>query len=149
MLHRSFGLTILLLTGLRLAWRQCVRLPSLRSELPPVQRRTARLTVIALYTLLLAQPVLGLTGSMLHGDRITIFGTTVVPDTLALRRAIADRVFALHGWTALLLLSIIGVHAAAALFHHFVRHDDVLSGMLPIARRRVSPAIARAGDTVT
>jgi cytochrome b561 len=30
----------------------------------------------------------------------------------------------------------VGLHAAAAIFHHFVRHDDVLEAMAPVLRRR-------------
>jgi cytochrome b561 len=46
-------------------------------------------------------------------------------------KPLAHRLFELHGWIALALLGLIGLHAAAALHHHFVRKDSVLAGMLP------------------
>ncbi len=42
--------------------------------------------------------------------------------------------FVLHGWAGTALLALIGMHALAALHHHFVRHDTVPVSMLPAAR---------------
>nr|WP_294508131.1 cytochrome b [uncultured Rhodopila sp.] len=142
MLHRSLGMTILLLTPIRLAIRQRTRVPSLPAGLPAVQRIAARVTAILLYALLGLQPVLGLAASQLHGDRILLFGSIALPAWLPANKPLAHQIFQLHGWTALALLLLIGLHATAALYHHFVRKDAVLAGMLPgvrprTARRRV------------
>lgn len=146
MLHRSFGLTILALTLVRFAWRQRARVPPLPAALPAVQRFGARASVVVLYAILVSQPVLGLAGSMLHGDRITVFGDVVLPNLLPVARPLARQVFQVHGWIALLLLAVIGVHVAAALYHHLVRRDEVLSGMLPGVRRQsgsIRPGLAK------
>jgi superoxide oxidase len=135
MLHRSFGVTILMLTGMRLAFRQRTRVPPLPADVPRVQRLAARASVVTLYALLIVQPLLGLTASMLHGDRLALFGSAVPLLALPVDRALAGQVFQAHGWIALLLLSLIGLHAAAALYHHFVRKDEVLAGMLPGTQR--------------
>jgi cytochrome b561 len=134
MLHRSFGVMILLLTGLRLAVRQHTRVPPLPADVPAVQRFAARASASVLYVLLIVQVVLGLTGSMLHGDRIALFGNGVLPLALPVDRVLAGPVFKLHGVTALLLLALIGLHVAAALYHHFIRKDEVMAGMLPRMR---------------
>jgi cytochrome b561 len=42
---------------------------------------------------------------------------------------------AAHEFVAYLLVSLVALHAAAALFHHFVRRDNVLKAMLPGLRR--------------
>lgn len=141
MLHRSFGLTILGLTAFRLAWRQRTPVPPLPADVPPLQRIAARASVAALYVLLGSQPVLGVVGSLLHGDRVTVFGAVVLPALLPFNRPLARQVPWLHGWTALLPLALIGLHVAAALHHHFVRRDAVLSGMLP--GMRPLPALDR------
>jgi len=138
MLHRSFGVLLLLITLVRLAWRRRTHIPALPPELPSWQVSAARANTVMLYALLLAQPVLGLTASWLHGDHVVIFGMARVPALLPPDRPLGRLLFWLHGRVALLLLAVIGLHVAAALHHHFVRRDDVLSGML--ASRAPRPA---------
>lgn len=139
MLHRSFGLTILGLTAFRFAWRQRTPVPPLPADVPRLQRIAAQASVAALYVLLGLQPVLGAVGSLLYGDRVIVFGAVVLPALLPFNRPLARQIFWLHGWTALLLLALIGLHVAAALYHHFVRRDAVLSGMLPGVRPLPAP----------
>jgi len=134
MMHRSFGLTVLLLTVSRLGWRQVTHVPALPDSVPGPQRIAAKAVVIALYLLLLLQPLLGLIASQLHGDHIEVFGLFALPVFMAPDRALSRQIFALHGTVALLLLAPIVMHACAALYHHFVRRDDVLRGMLPALR---------------
>lgn len=139
-LHRAFGVLILAVTVIRFVWRRRTRMPELPADLPLPQRVAARAAVIGLYTLLVLQPLLGLTASMLHGDRLLLPGGLVVPNLLPVDRHLAHVVFEVHGNVALLLLGLIGMHAAAALYHHFVRRDDVLAGMLPGLQRHAGPA---------
>jgi cytochrome b561 len=136
MLHRSFGVMILLITALRLALRQYTVVPKLPPDLPAVLCFAARANANLLYVLLILQIGLGLIGSMLHGDRIVLFGNAVLPIMLPVNRMLARTVFRIHGVTALLLLALIGLHVAAALYHHFVRKDEVMAGMLPRVRGR-------------
>jgi cytochrome b561 len=145
MLHRSVGVILLVLTLARFAWRQRSRIPPLPSDLPWWQRLAARANAMALYVLLLTQPVLGLAASWMHGDRVVILGGLSLPALLPLDRPSGRWLFWLHGWVAVLLLLLIAIHVAAALYHHFVRRDDVLSGMLGTrtVRGTTSNALAR------
>ena len=136
LLHRSFGVVIFTVTAIRFAWRQRTRMPDLPTDVPKLQRKAARANVVGLYILLVLQPLLGLTASMLHGDHLSLLGGLVMPDLLPIDRKLAHAIFQAHGIVALLLLGLIGMHAAAALYHHFVRRDDVLAGMLPGVERR-------------
>ncbi len=141
LLHRSFGLVILTVTAIRVLWRQRTRMPGLPAGVPELQRIAARANVIGLYALLVLQPMLGLSASMLHGDRLVLPGGLVVPDLLPFDRKLAHTVFQVHGIVALILLGLIGMHVAAAFYHHFVRKDDVLAGMLPSLGRRSGGAL--------
>jgi cytochrome b561 len=105
--------------------------PPLPADLPGVQRLAARASAVALYLLLILQPMLGLVGSMLHGDRIVVFGGILVPNLLGVSRPLARQVFQAHGVVASSLLALVCLHVAAALYHHFIRRDEVLSGMIP------------------
>jgi cytochrome b561 len=139
MMHRSLGLSVMLLTLFRLGCRRVTRVPALPYGIPEPQRLTAKAVTIALYLLLFLQPLLGLLASQLHGDHINIFGVFVLPSVLAANRALSRQIFTLHGTVALLLLALIGLHACAALYHHFVRRDGVLTGMLPGLPRPPEP----------
>jgi cytochrome b561 len=139
MMHRSLGLSVMLLTLFRLGCRRVTRVPALPYGIPEPQRLAAKAVTIALYLLLFLQPLLGLLASQLHGDHINIFGVFVLPSVLAANRALSRQIFTLHGTVALLLLALIGLHACAALYHHFVRRDGVLTGMLPGLPRPPEP----------
>jgi superoxide oxidase len=134
-LHRSVGVTILALTLFRLTWRWSARIPALPAELPLVQKLAARATEYALYALLLAQPVLGILHTNARGRRVDFFFIGQLPPVVGPDKVLAKQAIAVHEVVAYLLLALIAMHAAAALFHHFVRRDDVLNAMLPSRRR--------------
>jgi cytochrome b561 len=139
MVHRSLSVTILMVIGLRLAWRLCAHLCRLPAKAPAVPRLAARASVIVLYILLVAQPLMGLSASMLYGDRIVVFGLIEVPSFLAENEPLARQILQVHGWAALLLLALIGLHVGAALRDRFVRHEALAAGLLSAVRRPHRP----------
>jgi cytochrome b561 len=139
MVHRSLSVTILTVIGLRLAGRLCAHPRLLLAKAPADPRPAARASVIVLYVLLAAQPLMGLTASMLYGDRIVVFGGIEVPSFLAENEPLARQILQVHGWAALLLLALIGLHVGAALRDRFVRHDKALAGLLSAVRRPHRP----------
>ena len=121
MLHRLLGFLVLVFTILRLVWRQHVPASPNLAQMPASRRYAARASIVVLYALLVVQPLLSLAGSLLRGDGITVFGTIVVPAFLPANQSLAHLVFQMQGWNALLLLVLIGVHIAAALYQQRVR----------------------------
>ena len=80
---------------------------------------------------------MGLSASMLYGDHIVVFGRIEVPSFLAENEPLARQILQVHGWAALLLLALIGLHVGAALRDRFVRHDEALAaGLLSVRARR-------------
>jgi cytochrome b561 len=144
-LHRSLGLTTLCITACRLMWRLVARIPPLPQDLPRWQRLAARTNEYALYALLLVQPGLGFLHSNAAGEAVVVYFLGVIPSLLAPDRALARQLFMDHDFVAKLLLGLIALHVVAALFHHFVRSDNVLRTMLP--RRRL-PSNAANSDTL-
>jgi cytochrome b561 len=130
-LHQSLGFTILGLTIFRLCWRQRAEIPRLPVSLPAIQKLAARATEYLLYGLLSVQPVLGILYTNASRHLVNLYFLGDLPVVLGPDRMLAERLIALHDLVAVLLLIFIGLHAAAALFHHFVRRDDVLNAMLP------------------
>ena len=130
-LHISVGVLILFVAVLRLTWRAGHPEPPPEDGLPPWQVQSARAVHWLLYTLLFVLPVLGWLNASWRGFPVIMFGLEL-PKLLATRAPGG-------GWTgdghALLatygLLTLVGLHVAAALYHYFIRPDGVLQRMLP------------------
>src|SRR5262245_35763748 len=75
-LHKSIGLTILVLMGLRLLWRWRHPAPPL-PPMPAWQATLARITHVTLYVALLAMPIAGYLGSVFSGYPVKYFGITL------------------------------------------------------------------------
>jgi cytochrome b561 len=137
--HRSCGLLLLLLCVLRLALRwRLGRLPAL-AAMGWLQRTVAASTHALLYGLLAGVPLLGWALSGALDQPVSLFGIAL-PGWVAADEDMAD---ALHGWHSAMawtLLALVAAHAGAALWHHVVRKDAVLSAMSPRLRR--SPTAA-------
>lgn len=129
-LHQSLGLSVLLLNGLRLLWRWTHPFPSLVTD--PLKRAVGHSAHVVVYTLLIAQPLLGWAYVSARGRLPSLWGIPL-PALLEKNRELADQIHVWHEWTGWALLAVIGAHAAAALFHHFVLRDGVLRRMLGLA----------------
>jgi len=130
-LHISFGLVLLALVVLRIIERLRFGAPALPSSMNRLEALLAHGAHVVLYALLLAIPFLGVTLVWLRGDTLSFFGLFSFPAFLAPNRELAALVKEIHSLCANGILIVAGLHAAAALWHHFVRHDDVLRRMLP------------------
>ena len=135
-LHRSFGVTVWVVTLGRLVWRQFARFPNWPADMPQVMRFAAQWSEYALYALLLTQPILGLLHTNARGDRVNVFFLGQLPAIIGQNRPLAKQLLEVHETVGLLLLGLIALHAAAALYHHFWRRDDTLDAMLPQGMRR-------------
>ena len=142
-LHRSFGVTVWVVTLGRLVWRQFSRFPNWPADMPQTMRLAAQWSEHALYALLLTQPILGLLQTNAYGDRVNLFFLGQLPALIGQDRPLAKQLLAVHVTVGLLLLGLIALHASAALYHHFWRRDDTLDAMLPQGmRRQASPGRA-------
>ncbi len=130
-LHFTIGIVILAVAVLRLAWRATHSEPSPLDGVPPWQVQSARLVHWLLYLLLFVVPVLGWMNASWRGMPIVMFGVEL-PKLMATRAP----GFAWTGDVHILLaeygmLTLVGLHVLAALYHYFVRRDGVLQRMLP------------------
>jgi cytochrome b561 len=132
-LHRSIGLTVWVLTMVRLVWRHFAKYPNWPSDMSQTMRVAAMASEYALYALLLAQPILGLLQTSAHGDHVDLFFIGQLPAPIEKNRPLAQQLLAVHKLIGFSLLGLIALHMSAALFHHFWRRDDTLTAMLPTA----------------
>lgn len=138
-LHKSMGLTVLVLVLLRLLWRLLDRRPPYPDSMPVWQRRLASLTHGLLYVLLLAMPISGWLYNSASNFALRWFGLFSVPPLSGPDPALKALAQDLHSWGFYLLAALFAVHVAAALKHHLVERDDTLHRMLPLARRKDRP----------
>jgi cytochrome b561 len=129
-IHKSLGITVLSLTIVRLLWRFGAGVPDMPSDLPMLQKLAARVTQYALYALLQIQPLVGWLWSSAEESQINYFFLIRVPWLISPDKQLSKTLGHLHGLLGNVLLGLIGLHAAAALYHHFVRRDDILRSMV-------------------
>jgi cytochrome b561 len=137
--HRSLGVMIWTLTVFRLSWRVTgARFPAFPASMTPMHRLVARLSEYGLYALLLIQPATGVAQTILRGHPFEVFAWSI-PQLVARDVALVGIFRAAHEIGAWCLFALVGLHAAAALVHHFILRDDVLEAMAPAFRRRGTP----------
>ncbi|CAN7424430.1 cytochrome b [Acidovorax sp. LjRoot118] len=131
--HFMLGLSVLLLAMLRLAVALTSTVPRIQPEPARWQHRLARLAHFALYGLMFGMPLLGWLALSAQGKSIPFFGMQL-PQLVAENRSLADWAEDIHEAFGSVGYALIGVHAAAALFHHYLIRDNTLRRMLPWGR---------------
>jgi cytochrome b561 len=130
-IHADIGYLILLLTVLRLVWRVINPTPAMPAETSRWQKIAAHVSHGALYLVVILVAVLGWAHSGAHTpDYSNFFGLFNVPQFTAPDRAAAGAYEDRHILFAYVLLALIVVHVAAALWHHFIRRDRVVARMV-------------------
>lgn len=139
-LHKSFGLSVLALVALRLAWRFVAGAPRPVAGTPHWQERVASATHWLLYALTFAVPLSGWLYDSVSGLRpLRWFGLFKVPKLADPSQTLKPLVRDWHEWLFWALIALVLVHAAAAFYHHLFQRDATLTRMLP-RRRTTSPA---------
>jgi len=129
--HKSTGMLILALLALRLLWRLSGRVPDLPAAMAAWERLGAHASHFLLYALMIALPLTGWVISSASNVPFRIFWTLPLPAITAPDKATADLFASVHGWLVTLLAVVLFAHIGAALQHHCVKRDTVLSRMLP------------------
>ncbi len=134
--HKWAGVTIFLLSAVRLLWRLAHPVPALPSSTPAWQRKAANASHHVLYLLFFAAPLSGWLFSSAAGFQTVYFGVLPLPDLLAKNKELADLLKLVHRVATYTLAALVVVHVAAAVKHHVVDRDDVLARMLPLLKSR-------------
>jgi cytochrome b561 len=88
---------------------------------------------------MLVIPISGWLMSSAKGVQTVWFGVLPLPDLLAKDKPLGEALAMVHKTLDFTLLGMVVLHSLAALKHHFVDHDDVLTRMLPARARAGSP----------
>jgi cytochrome b561 len=133
-IHAMVGLAILVLVFARLWWRTTHRPPDLPPHVGEFSRRLSYPAHLLLYALLIVIPLIGIVTFIWHG-RVFDFGLFRIDPGVKRNAAIFHPTEDIHGYLAYGLWALVGLHALAALWHHFIRRDGVLMRMWPGAPR--------------
>lgn len=136
-LHKSFGITVLVLTIARIAWRVLNPPPPLPDDMKDWERTLSKVTHYGFYALMLAMPLTGwaLVSTAYEFDVATVlFGVVSWPDLplgfLANETGYAVVEF-VHSKLAWVAIGLIVLHVAGALKHEFGPETGVFTRMLP------------------
>lgn len=128
--HFMLGLSLLVLVVVRIGARLTGSVPRIQPEPTQWQVLSARAMHVALYVFMAAMPILGWLTLSAGGKAVPFFGMTL-PALVAESKLVADWAKEIHETGGEIGYFLIGLHAAAALFHHYVVRDNTLRRMLP------------------
>jgi cytochrome b561 len=131
-LHETLGFAVFVLSFVRLAWRAVAQRP----HPVPVNRwmgLAAGLVQASLYALLFAVPLTAIVGAWLEGHALAFLGGLTIAPPIAESHDLGVTVATVHTWLGDAILWVAGLHAVAALYHHFILKDGVFASMLPMA----------------
>jgi cytochrome b561 len=138
--HKSIGLTVLVLSLLRLGWRLINPVPPLPAGMSPGLVVAARTSHALLYAFIIVVPLAGwvMVSASPLGNPIHYFGLFDWPRIgfladLPRAAKVADKEMfeETHAILAYATLALVVVHVMAAFYHQYSRHDDVLRRILP------------------
>jgi Cytochrome B561 len=151
--HKSFGVLVFLLSLVRLGWRLAHPPPPWPPTMAGWERLAAATTHGLFYALTLGLPLSGwmLVSASPWNIPTVPFGLFTLPHLSPLadhpdKRALADAFAHVHTAGALGIALLLVVHVAAALRHHLILGDDVLTRMWPRRWHRSSPLTIRKGS---
>jgi cytochrome b561 len=130
-LHRSFGVTVSILSIFRLIYRLRNPPPPLEASVTPIQRLAAHVVHFILYAGLIMLPIGGLMGAWMFGASLNYFWLFQIAPPMARDPETAKQILGFHSLASKAFAALIGVHVAAALAHHFVFKDQTLRRMMP------------------
>ncbi|WP_336986912.1 cytochrome b [Altererythrobacter aquiaggeris] len=130
--HKALGITILVLTLARLAWRLTHKVPPLSSSLAGWEKVLARSVHIIFYVLLIGLPIGGWLGVSMFGAGVDMWGLFTVPGLpVGESPETGKAIIGLHKTGGEIMLYLIALHIVGALKHTLFDKDGTLWRMLP------------------
>jgi superoxide oxidase len=128
--HFMLGMLVFVLVWLRIAARLSGPTPAIQPEPPRFQELSAKLLHLALYLLMIGMPLTGWLLLSASGKPVPFFGLEL-PALIGQNKDFAGQIKELHETVGTAGYFLIGLHAAAALYHHYIVHDNTMTRMLP------------------
>jgi superoxide oxidase len=128
--HFMLGLSVFVLVLVRIFARVTGSTPAISPEPPKWQNVLAKVTHLGLYALMIGMPIGGWLILSASGKAIPFFGLEL-PALIGPNKAFAGQIKEIHETFGTVGYFLIGLHAVAALFHHYILKDNTLHRMMP------------------
>jgi cytochrome b561 len=129
MLHKTLGVTILLVVLVRVVNRLTHRAPPLPSTVGALERKVVILSEVSLYALLLIQPLLGWAMVSAAGGPVVVFGSLRLPRIAPFDAQLFWLLRQAHSVIAYALMAAIAAHISAVLLHTLTLRDRLIERM--------------------
>lgn len=130
-LHKSVGMTVLMLAIIRVTWRFLHTPPAFPATMNAAETVLARVTHWGLYVLIFLMPLSGWLLTTTAGRSVEWFWLFSFPDLMAKDRALHEAFESAHVFMSWILLSLAVLHVFAVLWHLQVKKDNLIRRMLP------------------
>lgn len=128
--HYMLGLTVFVLVWVRLFARLAGQIPDIVPQPSKLQLHIAHAFEFAIYGFMIAMPLLGWLILSAERTPVPFFGLQL-PPLIGENEALADQLEEIHEVLGKAGYFLIGIHALAALAHHYIRRDNTLTRILP------------------
>lgn len=132
--HKSIGMMLLALLVVRLLWRLVSPQPKSIAQ-SAMLNLASKIAHVSIYVLIFVALVSGYMISTADGRAIAVFNWFEIPALPAVIDEQEDVAGLIHYWITTSLIILAGVHALAALKHHFINRDQTLLRMLGVTNR--------------
>ncbi len=130
--HKAFGISVLILTLARIAWRIGHKPPPLPASMPAWQTAIARLTHFTFYLLLIMLPLSGWIWMSTYPAPFAYFGLFDVPLwPVAGQEALGETLHEGHEIMGKAMLALVVLHILGAMKHLIIDKDGSFQRMLP------------------
>lgn len=137
-LHKSIGITVLLLVVIRILWRLTHKPLALPAAMPAVEKGAAHGLHWLLYVLMLGLPLTGwaVVSSSPFNLPTVLYNLVPWPDLpvlpqLANKGTVSHVLGWVHAYGAWTLIGLLVVHVAAVFRHQIIKRDNILARMVP------------------
>lgn len=144
--HMTLGVIILAVVVVRIVNRLTHRAPKLPDTVGWFEHKLVVCSELAMYALLVAQPLIGWAMVSASGDHVTIFGSVPLPRIAPFDAELFYVLRQCHSLVAYTLVAAIAAHVSAVLWHTLTLRDGMLSRMTFTAKLRTDRDSARIRD---
>jgi cytochrome b561 len=130
-LHKSTGITVLLLFFLRLSWRLYTSAPAYLPGMKPYEIALAKAVHYFLYAAIFVMPMSGWLMSSAANIQVSVFDLFTLPNLIAPDKQVLKFLKQFHFYFAWVIIGAIALHLAGVLKHTLINRDGTLKRMLP------------------
>lgn len=128
--HFMLGMSIFFLVFIRIAIRHIGTTPAIEPSPPKSQQLISKLMHLVLYLFMIGMPLAGWMMFSALGKPVPFFGLEL-PPLISVNRPLGASIREWHEIVGQVGYYLIGIHAAASLFHHYFVRDNTLKRILP------------------